>query len=357
MKSNRINKVVEKMKAQGLDHLLITDPVSIDYLLEYENHPGERMYIMDLASNGQHRLFFNILFYVERDLGMPITWFSDTDDSAKLLSDHLQGAEKIGVDKNMAARFLLPVMQSVDAQFVLGSSCVDEVRMQKDEEEKALMIKASEMNDEAMGHIEKLLATNKTEKEMEDALTKIYKSLGSTGDSFDAIIGYGPNGANPHHFCDDSRLKPGDSIIVDMGCIYQGYCSDMTRTFFYQEVSEEQRKVYELVLAANKAAEAAIKPGVKLSDIDAIARDLITKAGYGKEFNHRLGHFIGRDVHEFGDVSSVSEIIAKEGMVFSIEPGIYLKDDFGVRIEDLVMVTKEGCKVLNHYSKELTIIK
>ena len=130
----------------------------------------------------------------------------------------------------------------------------------------------------------------------------------------------------------------------------------MTRTVFYKEVSDEQRKVYNLVRQANEAAEAIIKPGVRLCDIDKVARDIITEAGYGKNFNHRLGHFIGRDVHEYGDVSAVFDMPVEAGMIFSIEPGIYIQGDFGVRIEDLVLVTEDGCEVLNSYSKDLLII-
>ena len=141
-----------------------------------------------------------------------------------------------------------------------------------------------------------------------------------------------------------------------MGCKYNGYCSDMTRTVFYQEVSEEAKEVYGLVRLANETAEAMIKPGVRLCDIDKAARDIITDAGYGKEFNHRLGHFIGKDVHEYGDVSAVFDMPVEAGMIFSIEPGIYIQGDFGVRIEDLVLVTEDGCEVLNHYSKDLMII-
>ena len=122
------------------------------------------------------------------------------------------------------------------------------------------------------------------------------------------------------------------------------------------EVSEEAKEVYGLVRLANETAEAMIKPGVRLCDIDKAARDIITDAGYGKEFNHRLGHFIGKDVHEFGDVSVNFDLEVKEGMIFSIEPGIYLPGKFGVRIEDLVMVTKDGCKVLNSYPKDLFVI-
>ena len=130
----------------------------------------------------------------------------------------------------------------------------------------------------------------------------------------------------------------------------------MTRTFFYEGILEEEIKVYEIVKKANEAAEAMIKPGVKLSDIDKCARKVISDEGYGKYFTHRLGHFIGKDVHEYGDVSVNFDLEVQEGMVFSIEPGVYLPGKFGVRIEDLVLVTKDGCKVLNSYTKDLIVI-
>ena len=164
------------------------------------------------------------------------------------------------------------------------------------------------------------------------------------------------NAADPHHENDDTPLRKGDCVLIDMGCVYKGYCSDMTRTFFYEGILEEEIKVYEIVKKANEAAEAMIKPGVKLSDIDKCARKVISDEGYGKYFTHRLGHFIGRDVHEYGDVSSVNEMEVEEGMIFSIEPGIYLEGNFGVRVEDLVMVTKDRCQVLNSFTKDIYII-
>ena len=173
---------------------------------------------------------------------------------------------------------------------------------------------------------------------------------------YGAIVAFGKNAADPHHENDDTLLRKGDCVLIDMGCVYKGYCSDMTRTFFYEGILEEEIKVYEIVKKANEAAEAMIKPGVKLSDIDKCARKVISDEGYGKYFTHRLGHFIGRDVHEYGDVSSVNEMKVEEGMIFSIEPGIYLEGNFGVRVEDLVMVTKDGCQVLNSFTKDIYII-
>jgi len=357
MNKERIDGVVANMKEAGLDYLLISEPSSIDYLIDYINNPGERMYVLMLGTKGDHKLFFNKLFFVDRDLGIDIVWHSDVDDATQTIVDNLKDAKKIGVDKHWSANFLLDLMEKLpDVKFINGSKCVDYKRMVKDDHEQQLMIEASRINDQAIHEVIHQVSLGLSELEVAAKLGDIYSKFGGEGNSFDAIIAYGANGANPHHENDASRLKPGDSIIIDMGCKYQGYCSDMTRTVFYKEVSQEAKEVYELVKAANEAAEAIIKPGVKLCDIDKTARDLITKAGYGKEFNHRLGHFIGKDVHEYGDVSVNFDLEVQEGMVFSIEPGVYLAGKFGVRIEDLVLVTKDGCKVLNSYTKDLIVI-
>ena len=357
MNKERIDGVVANMKEAGLDYLLISEPSSIDYLIDYVNNPGERMYVLMLGTKSDHKLFFNKLFFVDKDLGIDIVWHSDVDDATQTIVDNLKDAKKIGVDKHWSANFLLDLMEKLpDVKFVNGSKCVDYKRMVKDDHEQQLMIEASRINDQAIHEVIHQVSLGLSELEVAAKLGDIYSKFGGEGNSFDAIIAYGANGANPHHENDDSRLKPGDSIIIDMGCKYQGYCSDMTRTVFYKEVSQEAKEVYELVKAANEAAEAMIKPGVRLCDIDKTARDLITKAGYGKEFNHRLGHFIGKDVHEYGDVSVNFDLEVQEGMIFSIEPGVYLPGKFGVRIEDLVLVTKDGCKVLNSYTKDLIVI-
>ena len=322
MNKERIDGVVANMKEAGLDYLLISEPSSIDYLIDYVNNPGERMYVLMLGTKGDHKLFFNKLFFVDKDLGIDIVWHSDVDDATQTIVDNLKDAKKIGVDKHWSANFLLNLMEKLpDVKFVNGSKCVDYKRMVKDDSEQQLMIEASRINDQAIHEVIHQVSLGLSELEVAAKLGDIYSKFGGEGNSFDAIIAYGANGANPHHENDASCLKPGDSIIIDMGCKYQGYCSDMTRTVFYKEVSQEAKEVYELVKAANEAAEAMIKPGVRLCDIDKTARDLITKAGYGKEFNHRLGHFIGKDVHEYGDVSVNFDLEVQEGMIFSIEPG------------------------------------
>ena len=242
------------------------------------------------------------------------------------------------------------------AGFMNGSIAVDRTRGIKDAEEQAKMITASEINDAAMARFKTLVHDGVTEQEIAAQMLDIYRELGADGCSFRPLVAFGANAADPHHEPDNTAVKPGDCVLFDVGCMKDGYCSDMTRTFFFREASEHCRNIYNIVRRANEAAEALIRPGVPLCKLDAAARDLITAEGYGPQFNHRLGHFIGLSEHEFGDVSSASDWRAEPGMIFSIEPGIYLSNDTGVRLEDLVLVTDDGVRLLNRYSHELEII-
>ena len=218
------------------------------------------------------------------------------------------------------------------------------------------MRRASQLNDMALEQLRPWITAGVSELELAERLTKLYRELGADGTSFDPLVAFGANAASGHHWPDDTRLQPGDVVLIDAGCIYKGYCSDMTRTYVYQRATDRQRQVYEVVRRANEAAEQAVRPGVPLRELDQIARDIITEAGFGPQFTHRLGHFIGLEDHEFGDVSASAADAAAPGNVFSIEPGVYLAGELGVRIEDLVLVTETGCEILNALPKELEII-
>ena len=169
-------------------------------------------------------------------------------------------------------------------------------------------------------------------------------------------MSYGAHAADPHHSPDDTPLGPRDVVLFDVGCVQDGYCSDMTRTFFFRDVTDEERRVYETVRQANEAAAALVRPGVLFCDVDKAARDVIEQAGYGKYFTHRLGHQIGMCDHEPGDVGPVHREPMEAGVCHSIEPGIYLPGKFGVRIEDLCIVQENGGEIINHYSHELDVI-
>ncbi|HDK7139438.1 aminopeptidase P family protein [Clostridium botulinum] len=360
MNQERLNKVLEGMKEREIPQMLISDAPAIFYLTGKWIHTGERLIALYLNENGNHKLFINELFPVTEDLGVEKVWFNDNQDGVEIISKYVEKDKVMGVDKNWPARFLLRLMElEGGSKFVNGSIIIDRARMFKDEKEKELMRASSKANDAAMEKLYNLFKENQdlSEKEVGERLAKIYSDLGAERFSFDPIVGYGANAADPHHENDGSKLKEGDCIVLDIGCVKDSYCSDMTRVFFYKSVPEHSKKVYDTVVAANMAGIAAVKPGVRFCDIDKASRDVIEKAGYGKYFTHRTGHSIGIEDHDLGDVSAVNTEEIKPGMIFSIEPGIYLPGEVGVRIEDLVLVTEDGCEVLNKYSKELTIIE
>lgn len=356
MKNLRLKKVLTNMDKHGLDQMLITSPAAIFYLTGKWIEPGERMLALYINNCNENKLIVNALFPISEDLGVELEVYNDIEDPILILSSIIHN-KKLGIDKTWPSHFLIRLMEKNNTlTFVNGSPIIDEIRMIKDEEEIQLMREASKINDRAMSDIINLLKEGYDEKSLCKHLGDIYEKYNTHSFSFHPLIAYGANAAEPHHESDNTKLKSGDSVIFDIGGLTNRYCSDMTRTVFFNKVSEEQKRIYELVLEANIKAIEKVKPGVKFCDIDKAARSVIDKGGYGKYFTHRTGHNIGIEVHEFPDVSSVNEMVVEKGMIFSIEPGIYLPGNSGVRIEDLVVVTDAGCEILNSHSKDLKVI-
>ena len=358
MYEQRTATVMQNLKERGLSQMIVCDPRSIEYLTGAYIEPGERFLTLVLTEGNAPTLFLNRLFTAPDGLPCDVYSFDDIDDPLPAAAKLLDADKALGCDKNLPARFLVPLMEmGAASSFVLGSVAVDDARAIKSEGEQELMSQASATNDKAMAQFKELVHEGATELEIAEKLEGIYRSLGASGHSFDPIVSFGANAADPHHMPDGTVLKTGDVVLFDVGCRQEEYCSDMTRTFFWGEPTPKQREVYELVRRANEAGRAAVRPGARFCDIDKAARDVIDEAGYGEYFTHRLGHQIGLDVHEPGDVSSVHDEEVQVGMCFSIEPGIYLPGEFGVRIEDLVCVTEDGCRVMNSYSRELTVLE
>ena len=356
MYQQRIDRVLSLMAQKGLSQLLISDPQSIWYLTGYYVEPYERLLVFCLRSDGRHTLFLNKLYPVP-ETEHEMVWFTDTDDSIALIAGRIDPTGPIGIDKLWPARFLLPLMERCpQLRPVLASDCVDCCRACKDETERQLMRTASLINDAVMEKAAAFVKSGVTEKEVAALIEAEYRAAGCSSPSFSSIVSFGAHASDPHHEPDDTVVQPGDCVLIDMGCCKDHYCSDMTRTFFFQSADPEQTAIHDLVRRANEAAETLVRPGVPLCELDAAARNLITEAGYGDYFTHRLGHFIGQADHEQGDVSSANQDPAQEGMIFSIEPGIYLPGRFGVRVEDLVLVTHDGCEVLNQVDKHWRIL-
>ena len=317
----RLLRVREGMKKRKLAQLLVSDPPALAWLTGEDFDPGERLAVLVIDIEGGVRWVRNGLF--------PVNWEEDIPVLA----------------------FLLELMARAPRAYVNGSPAVDEARAVKDEEEIRLMRAASRVNDRCMACLIGWLREGVTEKEAEAYLRALYKEEGCEDVSFPPIIAFGPDGADPHHTSGERRLERNTAVLLDIGGKKEGYCSDMTRTVFFGDPGEEAETIHAVVKKACETAEALVRPGVPLADLDRAARAVIEAAGYGDRFTHRLGHFIGRTDHEAGEVSAASPIIAEPGMIFSIEPGVYLPGKFGVRIEDLVLVTEDGAEILNRYPK------
>ena len=343
------------MHDADLPQIVVTSTTSLFYLTGLWIDPHERMVALLVKADGSVHLFANEIFGLKSTQEFPLTVHKDGDDPVADLAAMLD-AGKVGIDKFWYSKFLIGLMQHrQDVYPIEGSFPVDECRKVKDEDEQEAMRHSSRINDEVMAQAIHAVHDGVKENEMTSLINREYIARGADCEGAQLAC-FGVNGADPHHEADNTVLKRGDSITFDIFTPISRYWCDMTRTVFYQEVSDKQRKVYELVKNANEAAEKAVKPGVKLSDLDDIARRIIADGGYGKYFTHRLGHGCGIDCHEPPDVSSSSDAICVPGMVFSVEPGIYLPGEFGVRIEDLVMVTETGHQVLNSYPKDLMVI-
>lgn len=359
MHKNRIDRLIKKMKENNLAHLIISDPYAIFYLLDIKIEPGERALALYLHRDGDLKLLINELFPQEGDIAADFIWYNDVEDGIEKLSKYIKEDEVIGIDKFWPAKFLLRLQEIFpDKKYINGSDFVDSVRRVKDEEEKNLMRESSAINDAVMEEIIPWVIKGLNEKELSAKLKEIYKAHGVEEVSFEPITAYGRSAADPHHSTDDTCGKLGDCVVLDIGGMYKNYASDMTRTVFIGKASERAREIYEIVKEANLRGIAAAKPGNKMSDVDKAARSYIEEKGYGKYFTHRTGHSIGLECHEAGDVSSVNDSVIEVGQIFSVEPGIYLLDEgIGVRIEDLVLITEDGCEVLNKVSKDLKIVQ
>ena len=240
--------------------------------------------------------------------------------------------------------------------FSLGSKWIQMPRMVKDEEELAQIEQAEHIGDAAFSHILDILKPGVSEREIALELEFFMKKQGASKLSFDTIVASGPNGSMPHAQVTDRLLQSGDFVTMDFGCVYQGYCSDMTRTVAIGTPTDEMKKVYQIVLDANVRAMEQIAAGQKCSDIDAVARGYIAEQGYGAYFGHGLGHGVGLDIHEEPRFSPKCDVITTENMVITDEPGIYLPGQFGVRIEDLVVVKENGYRKLSQSEKQLIIL-
>lgn len=356
MKKGRLERMLANMGRAGIPQMVISAPASVYYLTGQWIEPHERMLALYIHTDGRAILFANKLFVAKLDADFQLMEYDDTMNPVAGLADQVKEGP-LGIDKAWPSKFLIDLMQMrPDIQFVQGSPAVDQTRMYKDQEEAEALRKASELNDRVIAYALEHIHEGMTEMDVCKIIGEQYAAGGAIGEEAATLACFGVGGAEPHHDSNMMRLKSGNGILIDTGKPLNRYYSDMTRTVFFRSATDEQKKVYDIVKRANQAGIDAVRPGVKLNEIDRAARKVIEEAGYGAFFTHRLGHGVGLEIHEPPDVSSTSEAIAQPGMAFTIEPGIYLMNQFGVRIEDVVLVTEDSVDVLNRYTKELKII-
>lgn len=260
------------------------------------------------------------------------------------------------------AKELMEASGFAGASFVPLGESLNRLRQIKAAEEIQSIERAERIGDAAFERIVERLrrlrgqGETMTERQVAAWLEFYMKDLGAEGTSFDTIAASGVHSSMPHAIPTDKVLEEGDFLTMDFGCRVDGYCSDMTRTIAWGGVSDRQREVYDTVLRAQEAALAAVKPGIMGREVDAVARDMIRAAGFGECFGHGLGHSVGLMIHETPCFSPKDKNVIRPGMVITVEPGIYLEGEFGVRIEDVVVVTESGCRNITGSPKELIIV-
>jgi Xaa-Pro aminopeptidase len=329
------------------------------YLGGFTEEPSERPFYLFVPADGDPA-------FVAPDLAgdqlREATWvgdvrtYGDSENPTELVSevaaDRGMADGRLLVDPTMHARFTQSLRETLpEASWGLAGDVLGPLRVRKDETELAALRRAGEAADAAMRDVRELGAdaVGMTEHDLAEFIEERLAAHGGSGVAFATIAGSGPNGAKPHHHHADREIERGDPVVCDFGTVVDHYPSDQTRTVvFAGEPSAAFEEVHEVVREAQEAAVEAVEPGVTAGEVDRAARAVIEAAGYGDEFIHRTGHGVGLEVHEEPYIVADSDRELEPGMVFSVEPGVYLSGEFGVRIEDLVAVTEDGCERLNH---------
>ena len=356
MTEQRIKKL-QKILSEGTA-AVITSGANRFYLTGFQTSSGMVVATRDAA-------YFLVDFrYVEKAKSvitdMPVKLSSDHAATAyELLKEHNIKSVLVETDETSMAT-LKAYRERFEGIEILTDDTIDTtlrgMRAVKSEYELSLIKKAQELTDKTFSYICERIAAGRTEREVMLDMEFFMRKLGSEGVSFDFIVVSGKNSSLPHGVPTDKKIEKGDFVTMDFGAVVGGYRSDMTRTVAVGSISDEQRHIYDTVLRAQEAAIAAIKAGLVCRDIDKVARDIIANEGFADCFGHGLGHSVGIEIHEMPAFNTRCETILKHGTVMTVEPGIYLEDKFGVRIEDMVYVTEGGCINITKSPKNLIIL-
>lgn len=350
----RLMKLREALATEGLDAILITQPENRRYLSGFTGSAG-----VLLISQDQAVLATDFRYYEQVEKQASDFQLAKITDKFKMLLPelvHQVGAKRVGFESVHLTVDQHKEWEEVVEGFELvpTKELVERIRAVKDEEELSRIGQAIALADETFAHIVSFIEPGMTEKEVAWELEVFMRTHGAEKVAFDLIVGSGPNGAMPHATVSERVIRAGEPIVIDMGAMVDGYNSDLTRTICAGRPDDKFKEIYDIVLEAQCTAEQSIRPGMMGKQADGIARKVIEEAGYSEHYGHGLGHGVGLAVHEKPGVGRLSEDVLEPGMVFTVEPGIYLPGWGGVRIEDVVVMREEGLEVLTQASKNVS---
>lgn len=349
---DRLKKVRDRFNELGIDGLLITNSKNRRYMTGFTGTAG--IVIISPAK----AVFITDFRYVEQTKNQvqnydivqhkgPIH-----EEVAKLVKD--LGIKHLGFEQDEMTFGTFKIYENaVSAKMVPISGVIEKLRLIKTDQELQILKEAAAIADQAFEHIIKVIKPGITELEVSNELEFFMRKKGATSTSFDTIVASGYRSALPHGVASDKVIKSGELVTLDFGAYYKGYCSDMTRTVGVGEINDDLKNIYNIVLQAQLLGMNEIKAGMTGKQADALTRDYISAKGYGEYFGHSTGHGIGLDIHEGPALSIKSDTLLEPGMVVTVEPGIYLEGVGGVRIEDDIVITKDGNTALTHSPKEL----
>lgn len=357
---HRLEAAQRLLKNQGVDVLLVAPSSDLVYLTGYGAHATERPTLLAVRPEGQPFLLVPELEAPRAStLGLPLVTYNETESPYGRLAQALGAIQgRAAISDQAWAGVLLGLQHALDLPFQSASPLIRELRMRKDQDELAALERAGALADAAFVRLlGQASFAGQTERELANQLRDLMRDEGLQVTEWGPIVASGPNSASPHHMTGDRTIQRGDAVVMDFGGSINGYHSDITRTVHVGEPSDRYREVYGVVRRAQQAGVEAARAGIPTGEVDRVTRGVIEEAGYGPYFIHRTGHGLGLDLHEEPFIVQGNSLPLEPGMVHSVEPGIYLPDEFGVRIEDIVVVTTGEAQRLNNAPRDLTVVE
>lgn len=360
--ASRLDRARALASSAGLDGVIVGPGPDLQYLVGVEGDTIERLTALVFGPDREPTIIVprmelaKVRATAVGELGLAVSDWVDGEDPYALVADALGRAGRVGVSDALPALHVVPLAERLAVRFELATPVLREGRMIKDAEEIAELRRAGEAIDAVHRRVPEWLRAGRTEREVAADIVEAIVSEGHRSVEF-VIVGSGPHGADPHHEVSDRVIGDGEIVVVDIGgAVPSGYNSDSTRTYVVGTPSDEAAERIAVLVRAQQAAVDAVRPGATAEQVDAAARTVLAEAGLGDAFLHRTGHGIGVSVHEEPYIAPGNDLVLREGMAFSIEPGIYFAGEWGARIEDIVVVTADGCERLNVAPHSLTAV-